>query len=118
MACAAGEQHFLGRGIEEVGYALARIFQSLACLSAGVMTAGGVARMIQEIRPHGLPDRRQQGSGGVVIEVDEVHVGDKGGEEAGRGMRQGFLTKALTPAAGLFSFYFVLVGVVLDRPTQ
>src|SRR5947207_459655 len=70
---AAGEKHFVGRGIEQRGGLLAGVFQSLAGVSAGVVTGGGIAGSVAEERPHRFPHGGKHGRRGVVIEVDAIH---------------------------------------------
>src|SRR5687768_13210147 len=70
---AAGEEDFVGGGVEEMGNTFARVFEGLARLPAGAVAAGGVAGPLQEIRLHRLPDRGQKRRGGVVVEVDQFH---------------------------------------------
>src|SRR5947207_13768390 len=70
---AAGEEDFVGRGIEQRGGLLAGVFQSLACVSAGVMTGGGIAGSVAEVRPHRFPHGGKHGRRGVVIKVNAIH---------------------------------------------
>ena len=112
---AAREDNLIGLGLEQLGEAFACVFQGLACEPAGAMAAGGIARKIQEIGPHRLPNFGKHGSRGIVVEVNRFHLEKK--PAAGDGSMAAL---AWTPAVRLFSFYFDWATVGSDslRPTQ
>src|SRR5262249_49377876 len=92
----AGKEHFLRIRPEECGRAFTGIFQSLARTSAGPVGAGGIAVGFAKEGPHGLPDGREDGGGGVVIEVDARHgLRRYEGNAAGDGLHS---TEAFLPA--------------------
>src|SRR5205085_78065 len=70
---AAGEDDFVGEGVEERSGAFARVFEGLASATAGAVTAGGVGSHLGEMGTHRLPDGRQHRGAGVVVEIDVVH---------------------------------------------
>ena len=67
---AGGEDDFVGMGPEPGGEAFPGVFQGLAGATAEVVGAGGIAEGVEREGAHGLPDGRQQGSRGVVVEID------------------------------------------------
>ena len=77
--------------------------RACACLAAGAMAAGGIARLLKAIGPHRLPYRGEHGSGGVVVEIDDVHGDQK--LTAGDGPA----SVGWTPA-GCFALFYFKVG--------
>src|SRR5207237_3292065 len=69
---AAREEDFVGRSVEQGGGLLAGLFQSLAGVSAGVMTGGGIAGSFAEVRPHRFPNRGKHGRRGGVVKIDAI----------------------------------------------
>jgi hypothetical protein len=73
FGAATGEDDLLRPGVEERGNLVTGGFDG----SPGALTEGvdgrGVAELAGKIGKHGLQDRRVDGGGGVVIEVDVVH---------------------------------------------
>src|SRR5258708_27183024 len=69
----AGEEDFLGIGIEQGGHAIASVFQCLAGAAAGLMGAGGIAIDLDRKWAHRLPYRWKKRRGGLVVEGNAVH---------------------------------------------
>ncbi len=73
FGAAAGEDDFLGAGVDERGDLFAGSFDGGAGVLAEGVDGGGVAEFGGEIGEHGVEDGGVDGSGGVVIEVDTIH---------------------------------------------
>src|SRR5258708_29263200 len=69
----AGEEDFLGMGIEQGGHAIPGVLERFAGAAAGLMGAGGIAVDLGRKWAHRLPYRWKQRRGGVVVEVNAVH---------------------------------------------
>src|SRR5262245_25970491 len=96
---AAGEDDLVGVGVEQGGGPFAGVLEGLTGASAGAVTTGGIASYLGEVRPHGLPDRRQDRGGGVVVEVQTVH----GWKSAAGDGRQPLCGSRFLPSAFLHS---------------
>ena len=71
---AAGEDDFIGVGVEQVGDCLAGILEGLAGAAAEAMGAGRVAERFAGKRLHRLHHGRQQRRGCIVVQVDQVLI--------------------------------------------
>src|ERR1700719_4737588 len=74
FGAAAGEDDFLGAGVEECGDLFARGFDGSAGELAECVDGRCVAEVGGEIGEHGVEDGGVDGRGCVVIEVDAVHT--------------------------------------------
>ena len=74
FGAAAGEDDFLRAGADQGGDLFAGGFDGGAGLLAEGVDGGGVAVIAREIGKHGVENFGVDGRGGVVIEVDAVHV--------------------------------------------
>ena len=74
FGAAAGEDDFLGAGVEERRDLFARCFNSGAGPLAECVDGRGVAEVGGKIGKHGVEDGGVDGGGGVVIEVDAGHT--------------------------------------------
>src|SRR6476646_5448526 len=73
FGAAAGEDN-LGRAApQQSGNGLARALHRHSRLLSMMMERRRVPEMLPEVSLHGLKDRGQHGSGGVVVEIDMAH---------------------------------------------
>jgi hypothetical protein len=74
LGAGAGEDNFLGLGVDQIGHLSPRLLHQLPCLFAEGVQTGWVAKNVQ-VPNDSLFHFRGQGRGGVVVEVDgTVHV--------------------------------------------
>ena len=74
FGAAAGEDDFGGGGVDEGGYLPARGFQALLRALSEMVDAGRVTIHLSEARHHRLENFRSDGCGGVVIEIEMLHL--------------------------------------------
>src|SRR5882724_8497041 len=73
LGAAAGEDNFRCAASEQRGYRLACALHRCPRLLSMVMDGRRVPEALAEVVLHGLKDRRQDGCGGVVVEIDAAH---------------------------------------------
>ena len=74
LGASAGKDNFGRGGVDERGHLPARGFQALFGALSEMVNAGRVTIHLSEARYHRLENFRCDGSGGVVIEVEMLHV--------------------------------------------
>ena len=74
LRAAAGEDDLRRRRVDERGHLAARGFQPLLRRLSEMVDAGRVTIHLSEARHHRLENLRRDGSGGVVIEVEMLHL--------------------------------------------
>ena len=74
LGAAAGEDEIVFRATEHTGNLLAGAVDSLTSGETEGVAAGGVAEEPVHVGQHGLGDGGVDGSGGVVVQVDAVHI--------------------------------------------
>ena len=74
LGAAAGEDEIVFRAAEHTGNLLAGAVDSLTSGETEGVAAGGVAEEPVHVGQHGLGDGGVDGSGGVVVQVDAVHI--------------------------------------------
>src|SRR5438552_19187039 len=94
---AAREDHLIGVGAEQRRHLFACVFKRPARTASGPVGAGRVAEGIDEVRPHGFPDGRQERGGRVVVEIDLGH--DRATRKMGRGRNAMTLRQWALPAS-------------------
>ena len=62
-----------GFAAQELCHLLPGLFQSLFCLQAKAVQAGGIAELLGKVGQHGLQDLGRHGSGGGVVHVNPLH---------------------------------------------
>ena len=73
LGASAGEDNFLRASVQQSGDLFASGFDGGAGALAESVDGGGVAKIGREKGKHGVEDRRVDGSGGVMVEVDTMH---------------------------------------------
>ena len=68
-----GEDDLLRVCSQELCHLLSGVLQSLFCLLAKAVQAGGIAELIGKVGQHGLQDLGSHGSGGRMVHVNPLH---------------------------------------------
>jgi hypothetical protein len=71
---AAGEHNFGGTSAEERGYGFASLLDGVAGSLAKLVHGTWIAEFSPEVREHGLEHLRMHRRGGVMVEIDALHM--------------------------------------------
>ena len=73
LGAAAGEDDLRRTAVQQLGNLLARLLDRGARLLSLLMNGRGIAKLLEEVRPHRLKHLRQKRRGRVIVEIDTVH---------------------------------------------